>query len=380
MKKKQFKMIFWHSLVFIFALEALLFCSVSSFHGHQTPFQQKTAIQPLTRSYMGESEDLAGLSEVEIRRRQRLKQKLAKSKSTKGDRVLDDFLGKKMGKGYVFYGAPTANLDDDEVAEMSRLGAEEALAEAPLKPNAILVLGATGATGQWVVLKLLDKGFNLRLFSRDLGRAEQAFGPDGANGDIFLGDAAAEEDLALAAAGAQAVVAVALGGRGFFGRPTFGQKEAEGVARLVSACRATGTVKKIVLMSETGASGARAEAEKALQNSGIDYSIVRASQLTDEPGGVQDIKISPAGAGGGGGGALSRMDAAEALVQALISDATSGVIFEAENTALPREAPRSYEEIDPTRAMELEIMEDIQQDEYWNDRFGQFSPQPTADE
>ncbi|CAN0035207.1 unnamed protein product [Heterosigma akashiwo] len=194
-------MIFWHSLVFIFALEALLFCSVSSFHGHQTPFQQKTAIQPLTRSYMGESEDLAGLSEVEIRRRQRLKQKLAKSKSTKGDRVLDDFLGKKMGKGYVFYGAPTANLDDDEVAEMSRLGAEEALAEAPLKPNAILVLGATGATGQWVVLKLLDKGFNLRLFSRDLGRAEQAFGRDGNMQDIFLG-APPEEDLARRRPGA----------------------------------------------------------------------------------------------------------------------------------------------------------------------------------
>lgn len=55
--------------------------------------------------------------------------------------------------------------------------------------------GASGQTGQWVTTDLLSKGFNVRAFVRKLERAEDLFGFDGANLDIFEGDVRNLESL-----------------------------------------------------------------------------------------------------------------------------------------------------------------------------------------
>eukprot|EP00638_Chattonella_subsalsa_P008087 CAMPEP_0117755738 /NCGR_PEP_ID=MMETSP0947-20121206/13631_1 /TAXON_ID=44440 /ORGANISM="Chattonella subsalsa, Strain CCMP2191" /LENGTH=348 /DNA_ID=CAMNT_0005575131 /DNA_START=254 /DNA_END=1300 /DNA_ORIENTATION=- len=321
------------------------------------------------------------LSEVEQRRRQRLKKKMARNKSTQGDRVLDDFIGKRMGKGYVFYGERTAEIDDETFNTLNEPTAEMALAEMPLKPNAILVVGATGETGQWVVLDLLSKGFNIRIFSRDLDKTEKIFGPDGTNSDIFLGDVKNLEDLELAAEGAQAVIYCA-GSRAIVGGNSFQQVDCDGVKNLVEACKKSGSVKKIVLLSSIGASDPsqmgfleklagsplkwKSEGEAAVRESGIDYTIVRAAGLKNEPGGMQDVQVGQGDSFGQS--SITRMDVAEALVQSLVNDATSKTTFEIKNTERFRAPPESYNELDPKKSFEMEIMEDIKAEAYWNEK------------
>ncbi|CAN0240973.1 unnamed protein product, partial [Phaeothamnion confervicola] len=137
---------------------------------------------------------------------------------------------------------------DAEVRE-----AREDLAARGMLPNAVLVVGATGETGQWVCLKLIEKGFNVRLFVRNLRKAEELWGPDGSCGDIVVGDVRDAAAFAEAAAGCQAVVYCA-GSRNIFGGNSFQQVDFEGVVNCVEAARESGTVLKIVLLSSIGAS------------------------------------------------------------------------------------------------------------------------------
>jgi NAD(P)H-binding len=53
------------------------------------------------------------------------------------------------------------------------------------------------------------QGFEVRLFARNLDKAERMFGPDGATVDIVVGDVKDKEALAEAAAGCQAAIYVA---------------------------------------------------------------------------------------------------------------------------------------------------------------------------
>jgi hypothetical protein len=109
--------------------------------------------------------------------------------------AIDDFIGKRYGKGQVilkffcyrlqlthrtacschyatilyilqistllqaFYGKRLSDMDQTSLDAMAETAtaAEKTLGLADMKPNAILVCGATGRTGQWVTLNLLGK-------------------------------------------------------------------------------------------------------------------------------------------------------------------------------------------------------------------------------
>jgi hypothetical protein len=96
------------------------------------------------------------------------------ARSVQFNRAVDDLMGKKYGRGYIYYGEPdrlkTDPVQDDELAQ-----------DELLKENAILVVGGTGRTGQWITLGLLNQGFNVRVLTRRFENSEKLFGPSGSN-------------------------------------------------------------------------------------------------------------------------------------------------------------------------------------------------------
>jgi hypothetical protein len=254
-------------------------------------------------------------------------------KASNLDRAIDDLVLKKYGNGHIYYGE-RARLregeDPDEMLEESSAadGEEDEL----LKENAVLVVGGTGRTGQWVTLGLINQGFNVRVLTRKFGRAEALFGPSGSNVDVFQGDLSDPATLMPAVDGAVAVVIAAapewwkIGGSAAV--------EGAGAASLIEAAAAplSGTfVKRVVLIStiKTDTSklaASKAVAEKALLESGLNYMIVRVPKLSEDPGGTRDIIIRQetsdcsAGSGSATGMTLARVDAAQIVCQCLVYD------------------------------------------------------------
>lgn len=239
--------------------------------------------------------------------RQRPKRKRAKASRMLN--VMDDMTLKKYGRGNIFYGdrelAGASDDDDDTEPEMEILS-----------PNAVLVAGGTGRTGQWITLGLLNQGFNVRVLTRSFERAESLFGESGANVNVFEGDLSDPAPLADATAGAAAVVFAAAAP---WWQPAGAAVAGRGAANLAEAARKAGTVKRFVLVSAGGAPGA--EAERALRESGVEHVVVRAAKLQDREGGLEDIEVSLAGGEAKGvQGTLTRVDLAQVVCQALVHD------------------------------------------------------------
>ena len=60
-----------------------------------------------------------------------------KKKSTKFDRVIEDFIGKRYGAGEAFYGKRLSDLDDDTYQEMQDLKKPKSYDEKPPRDNAV---------------------------------------------------------------------------------------------------------------------------------------------------------------------------------------------------------------------------------------------------
>jgi uncharacterized protein YbjT (DUF2867 family) len=76
---------------------------------------------------------------------------------------------------------------------------------------------------------------------------------------------------------------------------------------------------------------AKADADKYVEGSGLDYTIVRPGRLTDDPGtGKVDL-----GDGPGGTGSVTRDDVALVLAEALVADNTIGKSFDLLNGETP---------------------------------------------
>lgn len=258
-------------------------------------------------------------SEPQQRRRRRPQRPPKKASALSN--AIDDLTMKKYGRGYIFYG------------ERKRLSEPEEPEQIPenelLKPDAVLVAGGTGRTGQWVTLGLLNQGFNVRVLTRKFERAEKLFGTSGANVDVFEGKLSDEKALADAVGGASAVVCVAGDARPWWGIPGVADRDdadGEGAARLVRAAAAAG-VNRFVLVSDADGNSARgrrkAVAEDVLKASGLPFIIVRAAALADEEGGLRDIRLTPAtGETTATVGSVSRVDLAQTVCQAMVHHRT----------------------------------------------------------
>jgi len=205
--------------------------------------------------------------------------------------VLDDMMEKQYGRGKLYYG-PSAMRKQEETALVDDAGAEEDEWE-DLKPNPVLVAGGTGRSGQWVVLGLLNQGFNVRVLTRSFERAEQLFGESGGNVDVFEADlnATNDDDVELAAAvrGARAVVFIAgNGSTSWFGA---GPPPPAAINLLEIVSREAPDIHRFVLVAQGKHQDA---AESRLVSGSIPYVVVRPGKLSDEEGGLKTIRISSA--------------------------------------------------------------------------------------
>lgn len=279
---------------------------------------------------------------------------------------------------------------------------DERLEIRPLRKNPVLVIGATGGTGQWVVSDLLSKGFSVRAFVRKLEKAEDLFGWDGANLDVFEGDVKDYEALREATQETLAVIYCA-GSREVLGGNSFEQVDGLGVENAVRAAQASGgqgpgappSVRKFILLSSIGVSrpgeygffgkllgdplAAKARGEAAVRRSGLEsYCIVRAAGLRDGDGVKRRVEVGQGDQWGRCG--VSRLDVANMVVQALVQD-VNNVTFEVRNAeevvdAAPMEAIR--ETADQRQIVEYFLREDAREEEFWAERLAMLVPDDPA--
>jgi uncharacterized protein YbjT (DUF2867 family) len=213
----------------------------------------------------------------------------------------------------------------------------------------VLVTGATGRTGQWVVRRLrqLPSEFTVRGFARSAAKVVDLFG---STDHFWFGDIAQPANLAAALHNCQALVILTsaiprlIAPQSPGERPQFcfdpGQMpevvDYQGQINQIEAAQRAG-VKQIVLVGSMGGTneqhplnqiGAgqiliwKRKAEQHLIESGLDYTIIRAGGLQDVTGGQRQLLVgqndrflrqSPDGVPT----TVPRADVAEVVVQAL---------------------------------------------------------------
>jgi len=177
------------------ALICALFCVTWAFGFHLASHSQNGPRKCLDSSLRAKDKDSGELS---------------KPKSTKFDRVLDDFVGKRYGAGEAWYGKKKSGFTDSEFEELRKLKNPEEENGIEFNDNAILLVGGLGDINQWIAFDLLEKGFNVRIATTDIKQAIEIFGQNGNNVDIVEIPAyATAEEYLSAINGVQAMVIAA---------------------------------------------------------------------------------------------------------------------------------------------------------------------------
>ena len=194
----------------------------------------------------------------------------------------------------------------------------------------VLVAGANGQIGRHLIRMLAEGGHEVRAMIRD---EDQAPGLRELGGDPVVADL--EGEVAHTVEGCDAVIFSAGGG------PGSGAEKKEtidrgGAVKLVEAAREHGA-RRYVMVSAMGAADpeagseamqpylfAKAQADQALQESGLDYTIVRPGSLTNEAG-TGTVEAAPSL---GRRGEIPREDVARTLVVTLDKENTFGKTFE----------------------------------------------------
>ncbi len=205
----------------------------------------------------------------------------------------------------------------------------------------VLVVGATGKCGQWVVKRLLHYGVHVRVFSRERDKALSLFGE---RVEIVTGKIQSASDIALAVKGCDAVIS-ALGSSSYSGESSPADVDRDGVKRLVDEALKVG-VSHFGLVSSlavtkwyhplnlfAGVLLKKWEAEEHLRSvfsrPGLSYTIVR-------PGGLKDgeplhHKLHVDTGDRLWSGWINRSDVAELLVVALWVERAKNKTFEVVN-------------------------------------------------
>ena len=205
----------------------------------------------------------------------------------------------------------------------------------------IAIAGGHGKIGLQLGRMLAAQGHRVRGIIRN---PEQAGDLEAAGVEPTLCDLEGENDVAAAVRGADAVVFAAGAGPGS-GVERKRTMDLGGAVKLIDAAGANGT-DRYVMVSAMGASNpppgsgdvfgeylrAKAEADRALVASGLDYTIVRPGGLTDDPPtGLVTIALSVEQ------GEVSRADVAAVLAATLAAANTIGKSFELVGGSIPIE-------------------------------------------
>ncbi len=210
----------------------------------------------------------------------------------------------------------------------------------------VFVTGATGRTGSLVVQKLQQRSdqFEVRGYARSEQKVKQLFGStDG----FYIGDVRDRGAIAAALKGCQALVILSSSVPQMKGIPEPGQRpeftfppdqmpeaiDYQGQVNQIDAAKTTG-VNHIVLVGSMGGTNEnhplnrigdgqiliwKRKAEQYLIDSGIDYTIIRAGGLIDQPGGKRELLVGKDDQLlNSSSTSIPRADVAEVVVQALL--------------------------------------------------------------
>jgi len=190
-----------------------------------------------------------------------------------------------------------------------------------MSDNPVLVLGATGGTGQQIVHKLLERGRAVLALVRDIQTARVVLGDVV---ELIAGDVTIPATLPAAFEKVDLCICT-IGSRAVEGKQNPEDIDYKGVAAAVDAATEA-TITHFVLLSSLGVTHDdhplnkynnvlkwKLKGENHLRQSGLNYTIIRPGGLRDEAGGngiqfAQGDTIS---------GVITRDDTAEVCVQAL---------------------------------------------------------------
>jgi uncharacterized protein YbjT (DUF2867 family) len=203
----------------------------------------------------------------------------------------------------------------------------------------VLVAGANGQVGKHIVRLLAEQGHEVRGLIRD---ESQAAGLRELGGDPVVADL--EGEVAHTVEGCDAVIFSAGGGPGS-GAEKKETVDRQGAVKLIEAAKQHGA-RRYVMVSAMGAADpksgseamqpylfAKARADQTLQESGLDYTIVRPGSLTNEPG-TGMVEAAPSL---GKRGEIPREDAARTIVATLERENTFGKTYEVLSGDMPIE-------------------------------------------
>ena len=212
----------------------------------------------------------------------------------------------------------------------------------------VLVTGATGQTGSIVYNKLKqNKDFQVRGFARSPEKVKELFG---STEGFYFGDIKDRTSLEPALEGFQALVILTSASPKMVAPPQSGERpqfeyaadgmpeqvDYQGQKNQIDAAIASG-VNRIVVVGSMGGTNEnhplnkmgngkiliwKRKAEEYLANSGVDYTIVRAGGLLNEPGGVRKLIVGDndellSNPPDGIPTSIPRADVAETVVRAL---------------------------------------------------------------
>lgn len=195
----------------------------------------------------------------------------------------------------------------------------------------ILVISGTRGTGFQIVQRLLRDGYRVRVLARNAAQARETLDPAGV---VVEGDITKPESLPGAMGGVDQIFFTAGVTGGRTGEPLVRATTYDGIRNTLAAACETGFRGRFLLMSTvavttTSPAGAllnlikrnilkwRRLAEVEIRSSGIDYTIIRAGMLTNDPAGRRAIEIGQGSYPLAFKYRISRADVAEVFVQAL---------------------------------------------------------------
>jgi uncharacterized protein YbjT (DUF2867 family) len=210
-------------------------------------------------------------------------------------------------------------------------------------PNSVLVVGASGQTGQLVVAQLAAEGYTVRAMVRDAAKPGVAF-PSAVT--VVSGDVKDPASLGPAMAGMQSVIS-AVGAKTAKGPDRPEMIDYQGVKNLAEAARAAG-IRQFVLVSSRSVTQEdnplnkmfgdvlkwKLKGEDALRASGVPYTVVRPGGLLNKPGRQQTV-VFEQGDTVSAQTTIARADVADICVQALKHPEALNKTFEASSVAGP---------------------------------------------